>query len=233
MRRLSERRAVLLDPYPLWLDAVGAIVGGLGFDVVGKARSLGDALSFLDEHEPELFVTELDVPGADGVAWLAAAARRDGMRTIVLTSRHDHDAVEGALASGASAYVMKTAEPVDFAAVVRQSFTAEPVYVAGKAPARAAVAAKNGGPPLTKREVEILRLVGDGRSNGQIARSLWVTEQTVKFHLSNIYRKLHVANRTEASRWAHVRGLLGPASGSNGGGDALERTTRAMVTHAH
>jgi DNA-binding CsgD family transcriptional regulator len=56
--------------------------------------------------------------------------------------------------------------------------------------------------------VEILRLVAEGHTNAQLARLLWVTEQTVKFHLSNIYRKLNVANRTEASRWAQVQGLL-------------------------
>jgi DNA-binding CsgD family transcriptional regulator len=62
---------------------------------------------------------------------------------------------------------------------------------------------------LTRRELEILRLVAEGHSNAQLARMLWVTEQTVKFHLSNIYRKLDVGNRTEASRWAQLNGLLG------------------------
>ena len=66
---------------------------------------------------------------------------------------------------------------------------------------------------LTRRELEILRLVAEGHSNAQLAKMLWVTEQTVKFHLSNIYRKLDVSNRTEASRWAQVRGLL-PANPS-------------------
>ncbi|HWI74289.1 MAG TPA: response regulator transcription factor [Baekduia sp.] len=61
---------------------------------------------------------------------------------------------------------------------------------------------------LTAREMEILRLVASGASNGQVAATLWVTEQTVKFHLSNVYRKLQVANRTEASHYAHVNGLL-------------------------
>jgi DNA-binding CsgD family transcriptional regulator len=63
-------------------------------------------------------------------------------------------------------------------------------------------------PNLTRRELEILRLVAEGDSNAELARMLWVTEQTVKFHLSNIYRKLDVSNRTEASRWAQVHGLL-------------------------
>jgi len=68
-------------------------------------------------------------------------------------------------------------------------------------------------PQLTRRELEILQLVAEGYSNSQLAKMLWVTEQTVKFHLSNIYRKLDVVNRTEASRWAHLHGLL-PATAS-------------------
>ena len=77
-------------------------------------------------------------------------------------------------------------------------------------PRAAGIAAGRPGRPggLTRRELEILRLVAEGHSNSQLARMLWVTEQTVKFHLSNIYRKLGVANRTEASRWAQVNGLL-------------------------
>jgi DNA-binding CsgD family transcriptional regulator len=63
-------------------------------------------------------------------------------------------------------------------------------------------------PDLTRRELEILQLVAEGHSNTQLAKMLWVTEQTVKFHLSNVYRKLDVANRTEASRWAQLHGLL-------------------------
>jgi DNA-binding NarL/FixJ family response regulator len=62
---------------------------------------------------------------------------------------------------------------------------------------------------LTARELEILRHVAEGLSNGRIARELWVTEQTVKFHLSNVYRKLGLANRTEAAHYAHVQGLIG------------------------
>ena len=64
--------------------------------------------------------------------------------------------------------------------------------------------------PLTTRELEILRLAAQGMTNGRIARELWVTEQTVKFHLSNTYRKLDVANRTEASRYAHMHNLTAP-----------------------
>jgi DNA-binding NarL/FixJ family response regulator len=232
MRRVSKRRAVLLDRHPLWLDAVATVVGGLGLDVVGKARSLDDALRLLDEHDPELFVTELDVPGADGVAWLGDVARKAGMRTIVLSNRDDPDAIESALASGATAYVVKTAESEDLAAAVRQTFT-HSVYLARSRTGREAVPPKQGESPLTKRELEILRLAADGRSNGEIARTLWVTEQTIKFHLSNIYRKLDVANRTEASRWAHLRGLLKPDRRESDGVEKPRRGAAAIATRAH
>jgi DNA-binding CsgD family transcriptional regulator len=93
---------------------------------------------------------------------------------------------------------------------MRQAFT-HSVYVApSRAAARAWAAPAGGQMPLgvTPREAEILRLVAEGHSNADVARMLWIAEQTVKFHLSNIYRKLNVSNRTEASRWAQLHGLL-------------------------
>ena len=86
-------------------------------------------------------------------------------------------------------------------------------------------------PLLSSRELEVLKLVAGGATNGDIARKLWVTEQTVKFHLSNVYRKIGVANRTEASRYAHVNGLVDddkPALGllrSRSGGRGPVRST--------
>jgi DNA-binding NarL/FixJ family response regulator len=116
------------------------------------------------------------------------------------------------LAAGASAYVVKTAHPDDVASAVRQAFE-HSVFTPGSAPVPTALADETpsrrerpGG--LTRRELEILKLVAEGHSNAALAGMLWVTEQTVKFHLSNIYRKLDVTNRTEASRWAQVNGLL-------------------------
>jgi DNA-binding CsgD family transcriptional regulator len=76
-------------------------------------------------------------------------------------------------------------------------------------------------PDLTRRELEILQLVAEGHSNTQLAKMLWVTEQTVKFHLSNVYRKLDVANRTEASRWAQLHGLLTASPSASQPGTAL------------
>jgi len=109
----------------------------------------------------------------------------------------------------AAAYVIKTPDPQDFAPPIRQSFQ-HSIYFAGASigPVAPTPMPVDDTPGLTRRETEILKLVAEGHTNAQLAKMLWVTEQTVKFHLSNVYRKLDVANRTEASRWAQTHGLL-------------------------
>jgi DNA-binding NarL/FixJ family response regulator len=130
---------------------------------------------------------------------------------IVLTTCSSPDYVESVLDAGAFACVLKTAHPEDLASTVRQTIR-KSVYLS-RAPARKtapplSVAALPLPDMLTRRELEILRLVAEGHSNAKLANMLWVTEQTVKFHLSNIYRKIGVANRTEAGRWAQLHGVL-------------------------
>lgn len=205
--------AVLLDPHPLWLNAVEQVIHGLGMGVVASATTSSEALTLIEQHQPELFVTEVELrhDPLDGVACIARARERiPSMKVVVLSALDEPGGISAALAAGASAYVLKSARPEDFASAVRQAF--EPsVYLASAPPEEAGLpvllrAANTAG--LTNRELEILRLASDGRSNAELARMLWVSEQTVKFHLSNIYRKLDVSNRTEASRWAQLHGLL-------------------------
>ncbi len=219
----GKRTAVLLDPHPLWLDAVEMVLARTGVEVVGATTAGADALALLDEHRPHLFVAETDIPG-DGMNGLAciqkARKRSPTTKVIVLSSGTASESVQAAFAAGATAYVAKTARADDVASAIRQTFD-HSVYFAAEFAAHAAngrSARGNGGSAdgeapeidslLTKREREILRLVSEGRSNAEIARTLWVTEQTVKFHLSNIYRKLGVSNRTQASRWAQLHGVL-------------------------
>ena len=138
-----------------------------------------------------------------------ARERAPELKVIVLSALAGSQHVDAALAAGADAYVVKTAHADDLASAIRQAFD-HSIYLArghnGKRQhSRESVEEALG---LTRRELEILTLVAEGHSNAQLARMLWVTEQTVKFHLSNIYRKLNVSNRTEASRWAQVHGLL-------------------------
>ena len=210
---LSEHRtAVLLDQHPLWLDAVEHVLHRIGIEVTGKATSPGHAVALIEEHRPNLFVTGLELEGQDmdGLECLALARERaPELKVIVLSALADSQHVDAALAAGADAYVVKTAHADDLASAIRQAFD-HSIYLArahaGRRERTQETVEEAWG--LTRRELEILTLVAEGHSNAQLARMLWVTEQTVKFHLSNIYRKLGVANRTEASRWAQVHGVL-------------------------
>jgi len=210
---LSEHRtAVLLDQHPLWLEAVEQVLHRIGIEVKGKATSPGHAVALIEEHRPSLFVTGLEMEGEamDGIECLALARERaPELKVIVLSALADSQHVDAALAAGADAYVVKTAHADDLASAIRQAFD-HSIYLArasnGRRERTRETVEEAWG--LTRRELEILTLVAEGHSNAQLARMLWVTEQTVKFHLSNIYRKLSVSNRTEASRWAQVHGLL-------------------------
>ena len=208
--------AVVLDPHPIWLDAVEMVLERIGATVVLKTSSPSEALATIERAQPRLLTLELDTPPGepDGFDVMRRAkSLAPSLRAIVLSAHHDTAHIDGALAAGAAAYVVKTAHPDDVASAVRQAFD-HSVYLAGGPrpiggpPATAAPAESESPGGLTRRELEILRLVAEGHSNSQLARMLWVTEQTVKFHLSNIYRKLGVSNRTEASRWAQLNGLL-------------------------
>jgi DNA-binding NarL/FixJ family response regulator len=160
-----------------------------------------------------LLTVEIDpLPGEpDGLEVLRQGrAAVPELRAIVLSAHHDPAHIDSALAAGAVAYVVKTAHPDDVATAVRQAFEHSVFIPSGPpalgVPAESARRERPGG--LTRRELEILKLVAEGHSNAALARMLWVTEQTVKFHLSNVYRKLNVTNRTEASRWAQLNGVL-------------------------
>jgi DNA-binding NarL/FixJ family response regulator len=214
MNGSSEQSGVICDSHPMWIDAVEQVLRRIGIRVVGKTTSTDEALSMVEEHRPDLLITELEGDTGDrGGLTLIERARAfvPDVRPIVLSMHHEAQVIDAALAAGAAAYVVKTAHPEDLASAVRQAFS-HSVYLAGRpavSPAPVAESASvDDSPGLTRRELEILRLVAEGHSNAQLARMLWVTEQTVKFHLSNIYRKLDVANRTEAGRWAQIHGLL-------------------------
>lgn len=227
-KALDSLDAVVLDPHPIWLDAVEMVLARIGATVVVKTSSASEALATIEREQPRLLTLELDTPPGepDGFEVMRRAKTlAPSLRAIVLSAHHDTAHIDAALAAGAAAYVVKTAHPDDVASAVRQAFdhsvylAGGPRPIAGAAPAAPAASAASTEAPggLTRRELEILRLVAEGHSNSQLARMLWVTEQTVKFHLSNIYRKLGVSNRTEASRWAQLNGLLTeqPSSGAS------------------
>jgi DNA-binding NarL/FixJ family response regulator len=203
-----------LDRQPLWLEAVELVLGRIDVRVAGKATSPKSALELVEAHRPDVFLTGIDMDEGDisGIECIAQARELvPTLRAVVLSSHTEPEYIDKALDAGAVAYVVKSAHPDDLASAVRQAFQ-HSVYFAGSRPAPATTWANpteaREVSDLTRREREILQLVAEGHSNAKLAKMLWVTEQTVKFHLSNVYRKLDVSNRTEAARWAQVNGLL-------------------------
>lgn len=228
-----KRSAVLLDPHPLWLEALQSVLTSLNVAVVGKAFVAERALSLIETHKPDIFLVDTAMNGATGGPALVRAARQlvPSLHVIALCGSSEPADIAAAFEAGAVAYVVKTARAEDVAATIRQVFhhsiffapvrvdgtvqapvnvTAAPLLINGTSHARHAkrAPAEEEGAPLTRREREILALVAEGYSNRELAKILWVTEQTVKFHLSNIYRKVGASNRTEASRWAHAHQIV-------------------------
>ena len=198
-RTSATPTAVLFDPYPIWHEAVERTLEA-DIQVVGKATTCERALELVCRYEPHVLVTELE--GID--CFRQARAAVPELRAVVFSAAGEPEDVIRAFEAGASTYVLKTSEPRDLVVAVRQSFTptlflANAMPKAEPTPGDSAERER-----LTARERETLALVAEGRSNKEIARTFWVTEQTVKFHLSNTYRKLNVSNRTEAARWCHL-----------------------------
>jgi DNA-binding NarL/FixJ family response regulator len=209
---IPDRTAVLLDRHPLWLEAVELVLSRVDVEVVGKATATDAALALLEQHQPDIFVVEIKAAEETMEAFAlprVAAERAPDTKTIVLSENEERVFIEGTLQAGAVAYVVKSVHPDDLATTIRQVFE-HSVYLPPTVSTNGveAVARARERTPLTRRETEILQLTAEGYSNAQMAKMLWVTEQTIKFHLSNIYRKLDVANRTEASRWAQLHGML-------------------------
>jgi DNA-binding NarL/FixJ family response regulator len=149
-------------------------------------------------------------------------AEQDRIAVIVLTLAMDPEWLDGIFDAGATGAISKATPPLALTTLVRETINEHVVHVyrrflPDQHSRSNGMAVK--GSMLTPRELEVLQLVAAGSTNGEIARSLWVTERTVKFHLSNLYRKIDVGNRTEASHYAHVNGLVSarpPAGVSRG-----------------
>ncbi len=205
--------AVLLDPDLRWLEAVESVLERAGVEVVVRTTSIEQALAAVTDRGPTLLVTEAAVNGApnDGIDCVREAHRLvPTLKSVVLASHEDATQAAEALEAGALAYLVKPARPEDLPAAARRAFGG-PIYLSVSRPAaaklRPAPPPRRDDPRLTRRERQILRLAMEGMTNGELAKALWVTEPTVKFHLSNIYRKLGVANRAEATRWARENGF--------------------------
>jgi DNA-binding NarL/FixJ family response regulator len=203
--------AVVFDPYPLVLEVLTRFLGALHIDVRRSTTNAEQAVELIRDHSPDIFIASVGDGAGNGDATelvRQATATSTELRVIVLGEGNGD--IGEVFAAGASAYVTNGASPDDLAVAIRQTY--EPsihLATAGRSSGvDAPTAAEEVG--LTDREVEVLALVAEGYSNAEIAGRLWVTPQTVKFHLSNIYRKLGVSNRTQASLWAQQAHLEVP-----------------------
>jgi DNA-binding NarL/FixJ family response regulator len=202
MKQTAAQRALVVDAHPLSLDLVERVVTQLDIEVSGRTTKIERVVDLVDEHDPHLLVLGVESVDVDVQEQLRVMQRsHPELRVVVISDEDAHDA-DAALAAGADVYCNRTASADDLATAIRQSFERS-IWL--RLPSTAVGA---GALHLTRREVQILQLVAEGRTNAEIARTLWVAPRTVKFHLSNIYRKLDVANRMEASRWAARHGLL-------------------------
>lgn len=205
MRRL---KIVIADGHRLMLSALRmALEGDEGFEVVGEASDGAEVLPLVGRTQPDVVLLDLKLPRVDGLACLEhLRTRHPSVRTAILSAVDDQELIRAAFRHGASAFILKHIDPADLPAAIRQAMEGTVYQPFGGVFETTAPAARASG--LTEREVEILTLVADGKSNKQIAAELFLAVQTVKFHLTSLYRKLDASTRTEAVREAYRQGLL-------------------------
>jgi DNA-binding NarL/FixJ family response regulator len=178
-----------------------------GFEVVGEAVNGVQVIPLIRRLKPQLVLLDLRMPQMDGLTCLAKIRKEfPDVKVAILSVSQEPELIQTALKRGACAYIVKSIDPDDLAAALRQAVEGKVFTTAGVTEDPGERAARDAG--LTEREVVIVRAVARGLSNEAIAKELWVAEQTVKFHLTNIYRKLGVSNRTEAARYAFEQGLV-------------------------
>jgi DNA-binding NarL/FixJ family response regulator len=163
-------------------------------------------MPLVSSARPDVVLIDLRLPEIDGLTCLERIrAKHPTVRVVLFSGVDDRAQIAVALERGACAYLVKSIHPGDLAAVIRQAVAGSFFCAAGLDTVAARSEAHDAG--LSGREAEILCSVARGLSNRAIAKELWLSDQTVKFHLHNIYRKLNVANRTEAAKYAFDHGL--------------------------
>jgi len=177
--------------------------------VVGEAADGAEALGVVTRVEPDVVLMDLSMPGVDGVeAIRRLKAAGVPAPVVVLTSFAEADRVRAALQAGAVGYLLKDSEPQDVLDAVRAASAGhaplDPRVTRALLPSAGHVPL---GPALSGREREVLAQVAQGLANKQIARSLGISERTVKVHLGNVFRQIGVGDRTSAALWARDHGV--------------------------
>lgn len=209
----APMKVLIADDHPLMLAGVRrALERNDDIEIVGEARSAQELLGMIERRRPGLVLMDLRMPGSSGNDCIEQIRSSwPDVKVVVLSASDDRGSINGALSSGASAFIVKSVAPADIASVLRQTSGSGAVFHASPSP-RPVVGqiteSEPEGPALTERERSILEAVAAGMTTAAISSELWVSEHTVKFHLTNIYRKLGVQNRAGAVRFAMENGLL-------------------------
>jgi DNA-binding NarL/FixJ family response regulator len=201
-------KVLIADDHPLVRSGVRrALEEEHDIEVVGEATNGAKVLPLIGQTGPDLVVLDISMPQLDGLACLDQIRKRyPDVKVVILSASGDPNRVQAALARGATAYVLKSVDVRDLASALRQAIEGTVFQAFGVQQDSDGELAGSAG--LTKRETAILKAVARGLTNQAIGRELWVSEQTVKFHLRNIFRKLEVGSRTEAARYAFEHGLV-------------------------
>jgi DNA-binding NarL/FixJ family response regulator len=201
-------RVVIADDHRLMLDGIRrALEADGGFEIVGETQDGAQVLSIVARTKPDLVLLDVRMPHMDGLACLDEINRRyPAIKVVMLSASTSPELIAAALRRGASAYLAKSVDPTDLPSTLRQAIEGNVWSTSDTDGADDSESAKRLG--LTERETAILQCLARGLSNAEIGKELWVTQQTVKFHLTNIYRKLSVKNRTQATRIAYQHGLV-------------------------
>lgn len=206
----TSLKVLIADDHPLMLQGIRRMLeDSEGIEVVGEARSGQEVLGLVARRKPDLVLLDLHMPGVDGLDCVTEIKRAwPEVKAVVISASDDRATIDAALLAGASAYILKSVSPVDIPSVLRQAATGAVYHVPSTPPRRPSDDISTaGGPGLTPRELTILTAVAGGLTTKQISQELWLSEHTVKFHLTNIYRKLGVSNRSGAVRYAFENNL--------------------------
>jgi DNA-binding NarL/FixJ family response regulator len=200
-------RVVLADDHRLMLEALHlTLTEAEGIEIVGFTNEGVKVLPLVARTRPDVVLLDFHMPDMDGLACLSRLRQHHPDVTVVMLSGSDEPGlISEALRRGASAFILKQIDPRDLPAAIRQAREGTVFGTLGRAEAEPSPAEAAG---LTEKELRVLELLSRGLSTRDIARELWLSPQTVKFHLTNLYRKLGVANRTEAARYAFEHGLV-------------------------
>jgi DNA-binding NarL/FixJ family response regulator len=206
-------RVCLADDHLLVLSGIKSTLSeSEDIDVVAATQRGDELLELVEEHLPDLVLLDVRISGMDGIECVRRIkADHPETKVVVLSEKEDMAIISASLNAGASAYIGKRINPRDLPSALLQ-IVDQVVYQTCPVTMPAAPEPQAPGCDLTERELTMLEAICRGLSTKAISRELWIAEKTVKFHLTNIYRKLGVTNRTSAMRYAIEHDLIRPAA---------------------